>query len=1017
MFDDFSPEAVPVLSDKEKVEKAVKSRDPGDVKDIDDYKAAINPDRRFELIDILANQGWVGIRDEWALESLWGTYGDGVVEAAKSRPDLWKKSIEGGADLDKLPAVKAIPPKFIEDVRGLAYRYLDENEKYCNSELVKVGAAEPDPGQPKPDVEGEMAQLQQAAKVVQDAQKGQQDLLTIRVGMRQTVFMGPDGKPLQGWADIMFVPNSPPTPQQANPTTATPPGPDLPRDMFQPFDAVQAEYDNLQAIIDGVGTMYPAVYAVLMQSGPSGLATVAGDNPAEAKSMVTNAVKTVLENIKKSRPLVAGSLPYDLEPIQMQLLSGSSRGGSGINWGDPVPKALAEQVLKGHKSKEFWVTMGLATLAMAAFIIAEFLTAGLATFALVGFGVGLGVGMAGMSWDKAYDLATAKKAAMTKQSEMVSQGQVDMATIEAILNTVLVAVDVLMAAKTAGRALAAGIEKGGFLAGEGAARTALSGLEKLASLSANEAKSVVEKAVTELGIDSVTKRTGKSVSELLAIVGEQSSVASRLKAYMALPEELAKMSATEFAQRSAKLSAEVTADRKLGEAMASLAVERFGPAEVVRRNGGWKALSLALGNESPAGKVIMSWRDGIVGDIEAFVSKLPGGLDETGQAAVKRTGSQGKFTNDFDISLLGPNSSANRNAVRSFVAGRLGTTPSELGELILADFFTDPNRLHLYDQLSPALRAELATRAEKIAESTIFAKTLADAEKAGNKELAEQLRAQMKALGIQEAAFKPLAAADRSALYTKIDDLHGQLKTAIEANDQVAQKKLVEQIGDTQGLINAAEGGGYFSGGGTKAMVSLPEKLAKGAQDLLPQQKYTALLDQLPKLYGECNSLLRAGVVASEESVSAIKGIAKYADRFSKLAKDMGVAGPEVARFEELSSKFTKILKAAKGETDPILITRLADDAAAAQLELGYLLDAFQGASREMLLRLSRQAGLSGAPVDLAKIQFLTMATAKLSRASEAVRASVTSLVGRLVQSAENAKNATSGTPPPPATK
>jgi hypothetical protein len=996
------------LSEKEKVAKAIESKDVGDVKDIHDFTAATVPER-YKLMDILVDQTWVGPRDEWALEALWGTFGDGLLAAAKSEPDRWTKCVKRDRDLMDLPAVKAIPPKFLEDVRGLAYRYLDDNEKYCKAELKKLGVGEePMPWEAKPDPAKEMADLREAAKVVKQAQEAQNKLKGTTVGLHAIPAMGPDGHPMYSYSEVKFSSGSPPTQMEED---ALPPG--TPRQ----FPDLQFQYDVLQGIVDGLGAKYPAIYAVVSQGGPEGVAAVAGDNPDQAKAMVVKTVTTVKDNIAKTRPQVAADLPWDLEPLHQQLMTGAAKAGSGTDWTDPIAKALASASLERHQSHDFWKTMGLTSLAAAAFILAEFATGGLATFALVAAGVTIGAGQAAMSWDKATTLATAKQSGMSKESELVSQGQVDMATFEAVLNTALVAVDFLTAIKPLGRAFGGAIVKEGFQAGSAAARGAISGLEKVGSMARAEAKPLLERAVPELGIETVVKRTGIKAEDLLKVVGEDSPIAPRLKGFGAIPEEIAKLSAEDFVKRSGQLAAEMAHDPKTAEALAKLAVERLGPAEVVKRNGGWKALSLALGNESKAGKAIMAWRDGMMADIEAFVKTLPGGVDEGGKAAVKRTGTQGKFTNDFDVSLLGSHSSANRDAVRSFMAGRLGTSPDGLEFSILADFFTDPTRLHLYDKLSPALRTEISSRAEKVAEATIFAKTLNDAEKAGNKALADDLRAQMKALGIKEVPFKPLVGADRSTLYTKIDDLHGQLEKAIEANDQAAQKRLVEEIGDTQGLINAAEGGGYFSGGGTKALVSLKEGLAKGAIDLLPEQKYTALLDQLPKLYGECNNLLRAGMVAGEDTVAAIKGIAKYGERFSKLASEMGVAGQEAAKLEELATKFGKLVKQAKGEADVTILQRLATDAQSLQQELGYLLDGFNGASREVLVRLSQQAGLSGKAVDLAKIQFLTMASAKLARASQAARNAVATIIADIVRNAEKTASAPVPPPPPPPPK
>ena len=53
--------------------------------------------------------------------------------------------------------------------------------------------------------------------------------------------------------------------------------------------------------------------------------------------------------------------------------------------------------------------------------------------------------------------------------------------------------------------------------------------------------------------------------------------------------------------------------------LVQLAVERYGPLKTVEMAGGWKHLASALGTDSAAGKVILSWRDAIYRDLKAFV--------------------------------------------------------------------------------------------------------------------------------------------------------------------------------------------------------------------------------------------------------------------------------------------------------------------------------------------------------------------------------------------------------------
>ena len=1014
-------------SDADLIASGIKNRDVGDIKKVSDpgLRAAGYADK-LSMIGILVDQSWVGPFDEYALETLWGSFGGNILEEAKKSPQLWKKSLEGGAELYKLPVAKELADKFIVDTRSVAGGYLDTNEKYINDELVKLGVEQPGDAAKSGGLGGQgaaptqqeqanrQAEITAAMRLTKSVEDEKKRLGAINVGISRAYNMMADSTV---YFPILFDPA-----QEPDPTDGNPPQDRREKaakywgqrgfapDELKAWKDVKGQWDFLEAISRGLATAYPVVGIGLM-GGDQKMAASAVDDPKKARDAIVAMLTSTRDSISATRPKLAGKLAFELAPIHDQLFSGSAHGSSKVDWTDPAGKALAKEVLELESNIEFWKNMGLSTLAAAAFILAEFATAGLATVALVGVGVGIGVGQAALAWDKAVTMTAASTAATSADTQLISSGQADMAVMEAALATVTVFIDGATAMKPMGKALGLA-DRAALKAGLGASEKVTAELATIATKDAATARPVIERAITELGVEPVVQRTGKSAAELLGIVGDSSSVAGRLKALAAVPEDIAKLAPGEFAKRAGNLSAEVLANKGTAETLAQLAVERFGPKRVVEMNGGWKTLSMALGNESTAGKSILAWRDGMMGDIEAYVKTLPGGVDAAGAAAVKRTGTQGKFTNDFDVSLLGSSASKNRNALRSFVAGRVGTTPDRLGELLLADFFTDPRRLHLYDALDPALRQEIGTRAEKVAESTIMNKTLSDAEQAGNKALAEQIRNQMKELGIPEVAFKPLSEADRGALYTKIDDLHQQLEAAITSGDKAAQKRIVEQIGDTQGLINATEGGGYFSGGATRQIVTLAEGLLKGDKAPLDAQVYTTLLDQLPKINAEASALMKSGVVATDEAVAAIKGIAKYGKRFRDLMSKLEVAVADEAAWDALASRLDTLLHQAKGETTVTLLERLESEAKAVESEVGDLLTQFQAQSQAVLLKLSRQGALGGQTVDLGAIQFLVMATAKLSRASEAVRNALASIVARLVEQAQKAAASQGATPP-----
>jgi len=1026
----------PILSEQDKVDRAARTLDKGDIKAITDWGKPTFA-QKMEFIDAL-NGGWTGPLDEYALEAIWGSFGEGMIKVAEANAGRWETSLKTGAELYKLGAAKSIADRFLVDVRSIATGNLDSNDTYCLDELARLGeggpggaggaGAAPTAGGPAggataaPTPEQRLAELQAAARLMKTARDTQNELSYQVVGLRKNPSPPPaPGESLPGgiwtpYESVPFNPTAPPSAAEKAPEAGLfPPGAELPPVVS--WDDLKAEWETLQAFEEGLTIAYPAVG--IAAGGTSGeLGTLAGEDPKAAKAMIVGQLKTVRENIGTTRPKIAGSLAYELKPIHDLLFAGAAKP-SGIDWGKPVAKSLANELVELHEDREFWVTMGLSTAAAALFIIASFVTAGTATAALIGAGVGIGAGQAAVSWDKALSMSAAAKASPSGLDPLVTSGQADAAMFEAVLNTILVAVDALTSIKPLVRAASGGIVREGFAAGRGARRAAVAGLDGLATVGAKEAPSgsraIVEKAIADLGIERVSQRSGKSAAELLEIVGKDSPVAERLRGFIAVEKEIASITPAELVKRSGNLEAEIAANATVGQQIAQLSVERLGPMNVLRRNGGWSKLSVVLGNESAAGKAMMAWRDGVMGDVEAFVRTLPGGVDETGKAAVKRTGSQGKFTNDLDISLLGPHASENRGAVRSFVAGRLGTTPDQLKFLALADFFTDPRRLHLYDKLDPALRATISSRAEKVAEGTIFARMLHDAEAAGNSQLAKQLRTMMTELKVDEVAYRKLGSADIGALYKDVDNLHVSLEKAIAEGDKGAQASLVNKIGDTQGLINAAEGGGYYSGGATAMLVSIKEGLMAPGTKLLPEQAYTALLDQLPKLYGEANTLLRTGFLAKGEVVEAIKGIGKYGKRFRDLMKDLGVSVADEGAWNGLAGRLEKILKEAKGEAATSTLERLTADAEAIRSEVNGLLAEFTSQAPAVLASLSKQAGLGGRTVDLATIQLLVQAQAKLLRSSAAVKESMAALIGELQRVALAAGPTKGGATPSPA--
>jgi hypothetical protein len=132
---------------------------------------------------------------------------------------------------------------------------------------------------------------------------------------------------------------------------------------------------------------------------------------------------------------------------------------------------------------------GPATLAAAAFILAEFATAGLATAALVGFGSARGR-PGDRRLGKGPEMQTAERATGAG-TELLASGQADMATPRP-LATVMVSVDAFMAAKPLSQAITGAVDRAALSAGG----RWPAGSARLAALAARPDRALAERAIS-----------------------------------------------------------------------------------------------------------------------------------------------------------------------------------------------------------------------------------------------------------------------------------------------------------------------------------------------------------------------------------------------------------------------------------------------------------------------------------------------------------------------------------------
>ena len=988
-----APTPLPPRPPQERVDEILRIRDFG----------SLSETERFEKLQVLlsAETGAQAIR------RIWESFGDSIAQVAARHAGTWERSARLSPNLDELPALSRIKQNFERDVKGLALRYLETNRRYVTTEMERMGigtrqitetrvvgfrggmAASMTTMQERrtvatmtpemtPEQAGQLEMIRGIAREVKRAQEYERALRRIPVGYRIT-WTRAGGDYWERRVPTNFDPDA--RPEVAPTGTESPP--------MHTWDEARRQYDQIQAVVSGFGNRFPAIYAAIRDNRIEDL--IQG-TPQQARSAVAESLVNVLNNIDQTRPRIeGGGLDYrDLQPIHSQLFGGT-RGASNTNWSDPFNRWVANDILSDHAAREFWIQLGLGTLAAAAFLVAELATAGSATFFIAAeVGITASVTQAGRSWDRYRNLATAAQANVSDEMALVARGQVNEALLGAILDTVGAFLDIAGVGVHIARAGRTILPE---FALAGARRGAVEGLERVGQMGAEEARALINRAVSELGVEQTATRSGKSLDELIGIVGAESEVGQRIQAFR-LARQAGLTGAEDLPTRLRNLAEELrpgpTGAARLTRAeadrLAVQAVEQYGPVQTLQLAGGWKKLAGALGDDSVAGRHLYTWRDSVWAETEQFITQ-----ELRGQ--VRRTGSQGRFSNDLDFSLLGPNASVNRDRARSFLAGRTGLSPEELDRMLACTAFTDPRRLHLYDYLSPTLREQMANEAAAFERNLIWNRRLHDARHATppNEALATQIRNQMRELNIAESTFVPLSREDLSRLYREIDSLHQELETAVQQGNVARQQELVRDIGRRQGQINASEEGAYISGGGGREFVSerpgeatpIPS-LAPGAPRLTAEQ-VNAVLDQLPMLDHAASGLNPARSL--DELADAIKGVGKYGERLSTVASRLHLprtAYRDAAVFDSLAERCRDLVARARGQTAVTLQQQLREDLNAVLSEVRGLSADLEVGSNQLLRTLSEQGAMPGVQ-NFGRIHLLTHAHVKYLRARDAI--------------------------------
>lgn len=962
LVDGIEPEAAEdTRSEAEIVKDAIDRKSVPDAKHVKLIRsryAGVSVADKLTLIGLLTRQFWVGPLDETALEKLWDSFGKDL-PTALAQPEaglLFDEGIQAGARLQDLPAFQEIVKQFEHDVVFNVHAYLGANERYVQEEMKALGIGVEDGGGAEA---GRQAQERQAqvtfwARVAKKALEAKEKIEHTPVGRKHVVRYQATGEGPRERVDEYPEVNFDPAAKPEIPPTAE----ELSSGEMQDYDAVSNEYRKTMALLGGAQSASAAVYAAIDQGEVDELA-----DPSNSHAAAEKVLTQTLANIANTREkLGSGDLDWrELKPIHDQLFRG--QGVAKLDWGAEPNHAIAKGLVADYEDIAFWETLGIGTLAAAAFIFSEIATAGLASFAWAALGVGIGGIQAARSWERYDTLKTASHTEVSPDLELIAKGQATEALVTAILDTVFVALDVWGLGKAAGRAAtgmaaAALIEKGAESAGAGA-------LKELGRLSGAEARQALETGVRGMGIEETVKLTGKTPAELAELAGRDSELGAKLLAY---DEALLKggagklrgAAADELATVAKRIEAggvaRAEAEKALGEA-----IDRYGTGRTLEMAGGYDNVIKALGNESPLAKKVMVWRDGIEADLKQFM----------GEEAVQATGRRGLPSNDADMSFLGENAVANKERAQSWLAGKLGTTPEQVEKVIGGSLFIDPRRMHLYDLLPEAARTAVERRTQSVQLEMILNLERTEAQAAHNLGRVKELEDTLSSLGMKAYDVHKLSGSERIVLAQEIDKLHAQLAKALQEGKPADD--LVEAISHRQALLNAGDPEAYVGAGTIKKYVTARDKIGGYSDEtvkLSEGERLTDLADQRVKI-NRALEHLGHGPQNAADVIPTLKKIGKYGSREGSSAAEVLKVAEELAGIQRWAEQ-NMGKQVAEAETAEVVKRALtACETLHKDLEAN-------------LAKLARGAGLEGAGAE--EIQQQIVFSLQLQRTIEQTR-------------------------------
>lgn len=859
--------------------------------DITEYKHGIEIDlptastaeKLAEIERLLSTHG----SNPFATTVVWESMPD-LAEVAKANAKLFLRCARQDSSLLENEAFDGVRERFKAAVEGRVLGNLQANRDYVTAQMEAVGVTagtEAEAAETTAEQDHAVRKAQVLAEQVALWQEGMTKAKGIKVGRNLKRRSGGYRRDFdtEVEVDAYFDPETPPH-------LKGPPKGAMEGD-YQAYDEVKQHYETLDKAIKKVLADSPAVYAIVTNGEAGAAKDFAKQDTTQARAQLGTAMTAMGAKIDEAVPLVGDDLDYrDFIPVHQQLMATGPFSGE-------LEKAIIANDVEGHEMGKVLRSLALGGLSAAAFLVAEFATAGMATFIAVAVGVTASVGNATISIEDYLDKAKAIDAHTgDARNDIVTQEQVDSALFQAVMDSALAFIDGALGVVGAANKLGGPAAKLLEAAEAGAAKMGTAGLaEALSGADLGLKRLAIEKALGEAGIEATVKASGKSAEELAGIVGTESDAGKRLLAAGGMGKDaldgllanLVDFAKLDPGQQSATMRA---------------AIDQFGYAGALRRAGGWKAVTKTLGEGHPIATELDAWRSSLVRDMQLWMETA-----SKGESKAVQTGTAAA-TSDVDISTVGAEAAQQADRALEYIARRAGVSRAELETVLDLDAAVNPARMHLQDVvkgLSPQARAAIER------EAALFEEALAKARADGT--------------------FKPLSQEQIGALNQRMDEWSATLaKLEADGGSEAEKAALIQKIGRTQAEVLASSDTMYGTGGSIRKWVterppatpgakSDLEKLAEAgvkidpsAATIWPGQRYTAIL-------GEGHFLSRAfaqitGGAEGAALVSAIKDLGKHGGRVIEvLGRDVAVTGIHPARMSTLADNLALWLKAAKG--------------------------------------------------------------------------------------------------------